>query len=90
MDFYCRVKIKSGVLLPLEEVFSLALHEDWIRENLTWINSRFAVSQAFGANGEAYLILFDLTLPGCKALIRERDRKVIFSGIPQKDLFAFQ
>ena len=86
MDFYCKVKTKQNGPLLLEQVLPLTAFEDWTRENSAYIRNGFAFFPSSGANGTAYFLIVDLSHPSRKALIREEDHQIIFSGIPSKFL----
>ena len=81
MDFYCKVTLADGSELMIEEVFRRVVSLDWIREHAIGVSDGCAVFEAFGANDVPYKLFVDLADPAKKALIRQKDQKVIFSGI---------
>ena len=82
MDFYCTVKLADGSEIMIEEVFQRVISLEWIREHAVRFCDGCAVFDAFGANDVPYQLYVELNDPAQKALIRMKDRKVIYSGIP--------
>ncbi len=80
MDFYCKIKLKDGSFLMIEDVFQKVKSLDWTRENAGVLSTNSAMFEGFGANDDPYMLLVDLKDTSNKTLVRYRDQKIVFRG----------